>query len=215
MRRLGLTLVLLTLALVLTDGITSDCLGQKKSSARKPRTLKLEYGNKELAKYYGSPSAAPIPVSPSRLLVTVGDTLYMLGRNGRVLWKHSEEPNTILDVSVGPNGLIYVGVFDGVFRVLSRSGKEIWSHFMSGSANYSQIRSYKSGLLVVIDMEGYREKHPPAAPPEDIQDQLEFWNNKKMVWQKEFPRGARLQVLGNRILAISQTKEGAEIREIR
>ena len=147
MRKLRLAGVLLTLVVFLANGIALDCLGQEKSSSRKPRTLKLEYGDPETVDYYPFPSMAPIPVYPNRLLVTVGDTLYMLGRNNRILWKHSEGPNFILDVSVGPNGLIYVAVFDGVFRVLNGSGKEVWSHFMNGSANYSQIRNYKSGFL--------------------------------------------------------------------
>jgi len=79
----------------------------------------------------------------------------------------------------------------------------------SGSAWYSQIKSYGDGFLVVIDMGAYRHK---GSSSEDI---LQFWKDKALVWEKPFPREAKLQLAGSRIMAIATTKDGREITEIR
>ena len=174
-------------------------------------TLKLEYSGELLVedKNYIPPAIAPIVVSSNRFLVPVGDTIYMLDDKNQIAWDYSVEPNVIFDVAVDSKGIIYMAVSDGLLVALNASGEKVWGNFMNGSANYTQIRSYNDGFLTVVSMEGYRAK---GSNSEDI---LEFWKDKKVVWSKEFPRGAKLNIWGNKILAMKQIKEGQEIKEIR
>lgn len=133
--------------------------------------------------------------SKSRRITVQGGTVWMHDRLGRTIWTYSTEPNKILDIAVGPRGLIYLTIFDGLVEILNPRGKRIWSHFMNGSANYSQIAPFRGGFLVVLDTEAYREKGL------DTKDFLEFWKHGQRVWLKDFPAHARLRIERNRISA--------------
>jgi hypothetical protein len=183
---------------------------QTRRLTQQTKTTKLTYTRTDLTpEDFTLPVVAPIAVSPDRLLVPVGDTLYMLGSNNHILWHYSFEPDIIYDVTVDAKGDIYVAAGEALILVLNSSGKEVWRTGMSsGSASYSQIRTFGAGFLVVIDMDAYRRK---GSTSDDI---LQFWKDKALVWEKPFPRNARLQIVGNRILAIVITKDGREITEI-
>jgi hypothetical protein len=171
---------------------------------------KLSFGNPDLSDTRTSlPAIRPIAISPNRLLVPAGDVLYMLDANKRIVWQYSVEPNIFYDVAAEPRGTIYLAISDGLFKVLDLNGKEVWGNFMNGSAQYSQIAPYKNGLLVVVDMWGYRQKGSTS------EDHIEFWQNRKLTWRKDFPKESRLEIWGNKILSVKQTKEGKEIAEIR
>lgn len=210
-RKVLLLTTILSFVAVAGSGFAINSLGQEKPSKQRSESLKLEYKGEVLVEdeNYTPPAVVPIVVSSNRLLITVGDTLYMLDEKNQVVWDYSVEPNIIFDVAVDANGMICMAVSDGLLAVLNASGEKVWGNFMNGSANYTQIRSYKDGFLTVVDMEGYRAKGSNS------EDKLKFWRDKKTVWSKEFPRGAKLQVWGNKILAINQIKEGQEIKEIR
>jgi hypothetical protein len=184
---------------------------QRKQSPLNSDRVKLEYSNPDLkSKNYAPPAVPPIPMSSDRLLIPVGDTLYMLDSNNRIAWDYPFEPNVIRDVMVDAKEDIYITASEALILVLNSSGKEIWRTGMStGSAWYTQIKSYGDGFLVIVDMQAYREK---GSKSEDI---LEFWKDRKQQWSKPFPRGAKLQIAGTRILAIATTQEGREITEIR
>jgi hypothetical protein len=206
-----LLLLVIVVGLVGCTAFAVTSLLQRKQPTEKLKTTKLVYTNPDLSSdNYTPPALAPIPTSSDRLLVTVGDTIYMLDSNNRVVWHYSFEPDIIRDVMVDPKGDIYITASEALILVLNSSGKEIWRTGMStGSAWYTQIKSYGDGFLVIVDMEAYRMK---GSHSEDI---LEFWKNRKQEWSKPFPRGAKLQIAGTRILAIATTKEGREITEIR
>jgi len=183
---------------------------QKRAPNRKSDTLKLEYSNPNLSNdNYSPPVVSPIAIRSDRLLVPVGDTLYMLDSKNQIAWECPFEPNIIQDVMVDSRGDIYITLTDGLLLALNASGKEVWRTGLNGSAGYGQIKSYGDGFLVVVDMEGYRMKGSNS------EDTLQFWKDRKLSWSKEFPRGAKLQLVGNRIVAITTTKEGREIKEIR
>ena len=205
--------ILLTFVVLLVAGtvLAIARVNQRKHSPKNSGTVKLEYNNPELkSETYTPPAIAPIAISSDRLLVPVGDMLYMLDSNNRIVWDYPFEPNIIRDVMVDPNGDIYVTASEALILVLNSSGKEIWRTGMSsGSASYGQIKSFAKGFLVIVDMEAYRMK---GANSEDI---LEFWQDRKQRWSKPFPRGAKLLIAGNRILAVATTHEGREITEIR
>jgi outer membrane protein assembly factor BamB len=199
--------LVLTFEIVTSFGLPSPLQRPKHNQAS---VTKLPYGNPDYAGSLTSlPVLRPMAVSSDRLLVPVVDVLYMLDPNNRIVWKYFVEPNIIYDVRVDKEGMIYVAISDGVFTVLDDNGKEIWGHFMNGSAQYSQIAPYKNGLLVVTDMWGYREKGLGS------KDFVEYWENRKVVWSKDFPQQARLEIWGEKILAAKQTTAGKEIIEIR
>ena len=133
----------------------------------------------------------------------------MLDANSRVRWEFSVEPNIFYHLRADAQGKVYLAISDGLFKVLDAEGKELWSNFMNGSAQFSQIGPYKEGLLVVVNMWGYRQKGSKS------EDQIEYWQNRKPAWTKSFPQDARLEVWGEKIFAVKQTKEGKEIVEIR
>jgi hypothetical protein len=207
------TYILLAIVVLLVGGIVFAIASrtQRKLPTQSGTLLKLEYGNPDLKSgNYTPPAVAPISMSTDRLLVPVGDRIYMLDSNNRIVWDYPFEPDIIRDVMVDPKGDIYITASEALILVLNSSGKEIWRTGMgSGSAWYTQIKSYGEGFLVVVDMQAYREK---GSKSEDI---LEFWKDRKQQWSKPFPRGAKLQIAGTRILAIATTKEGREITEIR
>ena len=184
---------------------------QRKHSPQNSNRVMLEYSSPQLKLGdYTSPAVAPILISLDRLLIPVGDTLYMLDSQNRIVWHYSFEPNIIRDVMVGPSGEIYVTASEALILVLNPLGKEIWRTGMSsGSASYGQIKNYADGFLVIVDMEAYRMKGSNSV------DILEFWKDRKQQWRKPFPPGARLHVAGNRILAVTTTQDGREITEIR
>src|SRR5512138_3708714 len=68
---------------------------------------------------------APLRLSASRRLVTVGDTLYLLNTNGRVLWKWDVGGGLdILDHPfVDSRGRVFGVALDGVSFSLDRKGR--------------------------------------------------------------------------------------------
>ena len=204
--------IFLAVVLLLVGGTAFAIVSQtqQKQPTQYGERIKLDYSNPDLKSVNDKPTVvAPIPMSSDRLLVPVGDTLYMLDSHNRIVWSYSFEPDIIRDVMVDPNEDICITASEALILVLNASGKEIWRTGMSiGSASYGQIKSYGGGFLVIVDMEAYRMK---GSNSEDI---VEFWKDRKHQWSKPFPRGAKLQISGNRILAIATTKEGREITEI-
>jgi hypothetical protein len=202
--------LVLLVAIVVTVSVFALAI-QRPTNQIAPAT-KLNFANSDLAKSRESlPIIRPIAISSNRLLVPTGDVLYMLDDHNKVVWEYSVEPELIYDVSADSHGSIYLAISDGHFKVLDLKGDEIWGNFMNGRAQYSQIAPYKDGLLVVLDMEGYRQSwHDPK---ED--DRLEFWQNQKRVWTKNFPKESRMEVWGDKILSVKQTNAGKEVSEIR
>ena len=118
----------------------------------------------------------------------------------------SVEPNFIFDIAVDSKGMIYVAVFDGFLIGINAAGEKVWSKFMNGSANYTQLEPYRDGVLAVLSMEAYRR-----TKGFDCEDTLVFWKNKEEVWRKDFPRNADLHVLGGQAVAVKTTSDGKEI----
>jgi hypothetical protein len=205
----GSLIIALLIAATVAGGDLFAALSQSKAAKQQIGDLKLPYSREDFNEVYPHQSQIPpIVISNNRLLVPVGDLLYMLDAEKRIVWKYSVEPNQVYDVRADSRG-IYLAVSDGLFRVLDADGKEIWGNFMNGSAQYSQIAPYKEGLLVVINMWGYRQKGLKS------EDFVEYWQNRKRLWRRDFPQEARLEVWGEKVLALKGTKEGKEIVEIR
>jgi hypothetical protein len=156
----------------------------------------------------------PLVISPDRILVTVCNTLFMLDGNKRVLWKwsgRSGAPFTDQPV-VDSTGTIYAIGLDLYWLALDvETGEVKWRSTAVGSATYAQIEPYRDDhYLLVVNMENYRE-----GLTSDTQDTLYLCKGTEVVGEADFPPNARLQVWGDRILALSQIKDRMEITEIR
>lgn len=210
LRAKGLFLIALLITATVARRYGFAALSQSKAAKQQIEGLKLPYSREDFDEVYPhQPQIHPIAISNNRLLVPVGDVLYMLDGEKRTVWEYSVEPNRIYDVRADTRGRIYVAISDGLFSVLGGDGKEIWGNFMNGSAQYSQIAPYKEGLLVVINMWGYRQK---GSKSEDL---IEYWQDRKRVWSRDFPQEAHLEVWGEKILALKGTNAGKEVVEIR
>jgi outer membrane protein assembly factor BamB len=156
----------------------------------------------------------PLVISSDRLLVTVCNTLYMLDSKKNVIWKWSTTAASIVDQPViDSTGTIYVIALDMIWVALdAATGKEKWNlNGNIGRTVNSQIKAYKDNLyLVVVDMGGYRNSPSDDSP----KDKLSLCKGKEIIWTKDFPAGAVLQVWGDRILAVNYGKDGVEITEI-
>jgi len=206
-RKVTLTIISLSILAASAFAVGSSIQPQTNQSGA---VTQLPFGNPDLSNSRTSlPVIHPIVISSNRLLVPAGDVLYMLDGNNQIVWHYSVEPNIFYDVRADPRGMICVAISDGLFRVLDLNGKEIWGNFMNGSAQYSQIVPYKDGILVVVDMWGYRQKGPTS------EDHIEYWQNRKLAWRKDFPKESLLEIWGDKILSVKQTKDGKEIAEIR
>lgn len=149
-------------------------------------------------------SVREVTWSKTRVLMVRGGTVRMVDKSCRTLWTYSTEPSEILDVAVGRRGQIYLTVFDGLVEILNPRGKRIWSHFMNGSANYSQIAPFRGGFLVVLDMEAYRREKSQVTD-----DFIEFWQHGQRAWRKSFPAQARLSVSADKISALTSGPHGS------
>jgi outer membrane protein assembly factor BamB len=217
MKRISSILLLLILPLPLQGPETKD-----KQSEKEPQVIKLVRKNAEYSwgcrgvdEQEPNPQFAipPLVISSDRLLVTVCNTLYMLDANQRVVWSWSTQAASLTDQPViDSTGTIYVIAFDLIWVALdARTGVLKWKKDGNGRAVYSQIKLYKKdSYLVVVDMSGYTDGSLDRNP----KDSLLLCKGKEVIWEKDFPAGAILQVWGDRILAVKPGKEGTVITEI-
>jgi hypothetical protein len=66
--------------------------------------------------------------------------------------------------------------------------------------------------LVTDNFSIYREK-APGIPP--MNDGITCWRGAIALWHQDFPPGADLVVNGDRILAVTKTRTGIYVNEIR
>lgn len=153
-----------------------------------------------------------MPVPPHRLLATVGDTLYMLDSQQRIIWKWSvgHGENIIDQPFVDSTGTIYGIALDGISFVLDAStGKEKSRDQMMGKAYYTGMKAYRADqYLIVTGLQGYRGYGHEGG------DELEAYKGTQRLWKVEFPANAELQVLGERIYAVTRKKGSAVVEEI-
>lgn len=156
------------------------------------------------------------PLSPDRVLVSVGDTLFLLNAKKEVVWQ------TYIDMVAPPivdsTGAIFGITYDlGHFSVNAKTGAV--THFgrdIAGThAYYTQIKPYKRNqYLVVENMQFYRDGNLcyPKCPMSN--DRLYAWTGQKMLWSTDFPPNAELHVWGDKIFALTKQKSSVIVQEI-
>jgi hypothetical protein len=178
-------------------------------------------GTKLLLKYQCLDEGVPDPVQflplPSgSMLAGVCNTLYMLDTQRKVVWEYPV-PQMLFDFTfIEATGLVYGTAGDNTMFILeASSGKELVFESRNGRAAYGVVKAYGSDQCLVTDYYGgYRENNPNPKTIPLTPDGITAWRGTKVLWHADFPADAELVVNGNKILAVSKTKDGIFVKEI-
>ena len=64
------------------------------------------------------------------------DTIVALDKNGKEEWEFKANGNTIIGLTVGPDGTIYQGSWDGYFYAINKDGTLKWKYKTEGAVSY-------------------------------------------------------------------------------
>jgi outer membrane protein assembly factor BamB len=173
--------------------------------------LPLDYG--EGWDRYKEPKV--IPLRSGRMLAATRDTLYMLGADRRVVWKHTEAQWVFDFAHVEATGLVYLTAGDNHMLILdAATGKTLYRDARNGSAGYGEVVPYGADACIVMDaFGGYRDRHGVAAGP--MQDGATAWRGTRMLWHVDVPPDARLRVVGSKVYAVTKTRTRLLVKEIK
>lgn len=193
--------------------ITVAAAGEKKKSLQ----FKTNIPDSQEAYSLRHQKIPPVPADNDRLLVTAGGRLLMLDKNKNVLWEWAEADFIAAPPIIDSKGTIYGIAYDGFSFALNSDGKKKWMHRLNGRANFTDIKFYDGNkYLMLRDMSDYCEKG------EKCHNTLEAYQCAKgtlgedaePLWTAEFPIGAKLEVWGKKVLAVTYKKDAVDIREI-
>jgi len=140
-------------------------------------------------------------LSRNRKLASVGDTLYLLDRRNRIIWKWTADGPPFTDNPIiDSKGTIYVLGYDLLWAAIdSVTGQQKWRSTANGRGVFSQIKLYRHDMyMVVTDMEGYRD----SLRDKTIEDDLSLCRGNDILWETHIPSNSRLKVLGNRVFIV-------------
>jgi hypothetical protein len=181
------------------------------TKAENSRYRKLTRTKKSVG--YPPKHIAPLHLSSSRTLVTVGDTLYLLNGNGRVVWKWDVgEGLDILDLPfVDSRGRIYGVAFDGVSFSLDQKGRLRWRKRMNGAWYYTRmIASDKDRYLMFSAIDSaYRDSGDPTI------ETITLCQDQKILAEAAIPRDSAVRVRGRRIYVTTRRGRKFHSREVK
>lgn len=153
----------------------------------------------------------PLSLSDGKLLVCVGDAVYMINANGEQQWKYENLPPTSEPAfNPGLNEIAVVMYDLQAVRLDATTGKIKWRSDSVGKGLYASVSAFERGFLVVVDMGGYREKGSQLPA-----DRLEYWGeSQKESWHVDFPIDSELVVSGERAYALRRGKDRIYLRTI-
>jgi outer membrane protein assembly factor BamB len=182
-------------------------------NAHSGTTLPLDY--KQALEWGELSESSKVSVLPSgRSLAAAGHTLYLLDANKRVVWQY-EVPQVVIDFAyIEATGLIYVTAGDNFMAILdARTGRELDHESRNGSAGFGRVIPYGvDGCLVMDSYGGYRTGRPVGALP--MQDGVTAWRGTRMLWRRDVPPDAELQVVGLKVYAVTKTKDRILLQEL-
>ena len=169
----------------------------------------------------------PLAFPDGRLLVTAGDTIYMVASGGQVLWSYSAEvPLTAEPAYRADRNEIAIVGLDLTYQWLdAETGKVRWRGRVSGSrAVYIDVKPFDAGYLVLVDLSAYDNDNaradymgrPRGNEPRSSPDRLRYWvENEDDSWSVDFPAGAALAVAGEHIYGVKYEENKVTLQEIR
>jgi len=155
------------------------------------------------------PSVFRVALPRQKRLVAVGDTVYLLNKRNRIVWKWVAA-SPIWDAPVvDAQGTIYVIGYDMLWSAVdSETGERKWFSTANGRAAFTQIKLYRKDMyLVVTDMWGYRD----SLRDPTIKDRLSLCKKNTLLWETEIPAHTKLHVFGNKVF-VTYKRGGRLIR---
>jgi hypothetical protein len=154
-----------------------------------------------------------VGISGNRLLLAVGDTIYSLGPEGQTLWKYATEGwDTIVSSPVFNPDLNEVAFLqtDGlVVRLNAQTGAKSTGPSIIGKASYSDIKPFGRQYLFLADRVADDGNGQPGT------DRLYCAGPEGGPgWSMDFPRGAKLEVVGQTILAVKYGRSSVSVQRI-
>jgi hypothetical protein len=153
-------------------------------------------------------------VAPDKLLVTVGDTLYMLDSQRHILWKQ-----TVGDVVGQPfamaDGTIHVLIVqDYVHLVISAAtGKTLTCIDCNTTARttFTQMLPFNQNQYLAVETNAYFRQNKST---KNTPDEVALWQGDKVLWTAPIPPDAEIRVVGDKILAIEKKEQAVVIHEV-
>jgi outer membrane protein assembly factor BamB len=141
----------------------------------------------------------------NRKLAVVGDTLYLLDSNDKVVWRWSTEGAEIShDLLVDPAGNIYITGTDNLWASVDlKTGKEKWQEYSNGTAPFSLIGLYEKNKYVIVHSFWYY-RHYKINP--SARDVLSIGKGDTFLWETDIPNDAVIKIRGKNIYAITRRK---------
>ncbi len=182
------------LGLVILTAIVLGTPCPAQSGKLRPSQHYVDYGD-------GPPNLHVSRISRNRKLASIGDTLFMLDRRDRIIWKWTSEGQAFTDLPIiDSTGTIYIIGYDLLWAGIdSATGKQKWRSTAVGRALFSQIKRYRQAMyLVVTNMEGYRDSLRDMT----IEDEVSLCKGNDVLWKSDIPANSRLRVVGNRVFVV-------------
>ena len=175
--------------------------------------LPLDY---ERASEWGGLSQSKVVVLPNgRTLAESGDVLYLLGTNKRTVWRY-EVPQVVIDFAyIEATGMVYVTAGDNFMSILdAANGRELYVNSRNGSAGFGRVIPYGDDECLVMNaFGGYRVGREVGVLP--MQDGVTAWRGTRMLWRRDVPPDAELQVVGSKVYAVTKTRDRILVKEIK
>jgi PQQ-like domain len=189
---------------------------QKWKNLHSGTTLPLDYDAETLS--WGLSEEKVVVLPSGRTLASAGGTVYMLDDAKRVVWKRNVSWKVFDFAYVGATGLVYVTAGDNNLMILdAATGRVLRNESRNGRAGFGVAMPYGEDMcLVTDDLSGYRADYrgieTTLAP---MQDNVTAWRGTRRLWSVEVPPDAELQVVGQKIYAVTRTKDRILVKEIK
>lgn len=96
----------------------------------------LDKNGKELWSRSYQATQGPALAEDGTIYFLAQDTIVALDKNGREKWKFKTGGNTAFGPTIGPDGTIYQGSWDGYFYALNQDGTLKWKYKTAGKVSY-------------------------------------------------------------------------------
>lgn len=157
---------------------------------------------------------SPVALPDGRIIITAGDTIYMIGRDSAVKWHYSPGvPLTSQPAYREDRREIAIVGMDLTYQLIDAdTGKMTWAAgAIGGRSVTTDVKAYRDGYLLVKSMEEYRSGSKQYQPF----DRLSYYGPKEVVWSIDFPAGASLMIVGNRVYAVLYYSQAVSLQEVK
>ena len=153
-------------------------------------------------------------LAPNKLLVTVGDTLYLLDSHHHIVWKQ-----IVGDVVGQPvamtDGSIHVFLAqDKVHLVISAAtGKTLSCIDCNTTArtSFTQVLPYKQNEFIVAETDAFFRRQPGS---ENTPDEVALWHGDKVLWTAPIPPDADVRIVGDKIFALEKKQQAIVLHQV-